>query len=107
MEAKITFKDGSEITAEANGNNYITESEPEFPEDLSVVTVRTEGEGAEEEKVFHNPKVTECASLDGRFWFAFVEESEQDKVIRELQEQNDMLTECLLEMSEIVYGGDN
>ena len=26
--------------------------------------------------------------------------------IKELQEQNQMLTDCLLEMSEIVYGGD-
>lgn len=26
--------------------------------------------------------------------------------VNELQDQNDMLTECLLEMSELVYGGD-
>ena len=103
MEAKIIFKDGSELTAEVNGSCYITESEPEFPEDLSVVTVQGEGE----DKVFHNPKVTECAPTDGRFWFAFVEETEQEKTIRELREQNDMITECLLEMSEIVYGGDD
>ena len=31
-------------------------------------------------------------------------ESEADKTIRELQESNDMLTECILEMSEIIYG---
>lgn len=31
---------------------------------------------------------------------------EQRKTIAEQQEQNDMLTECLLEMSEIVYGGE-
>lgn len=33
-------------------------------------------------------------------------EPEPEPTMRELQETNAMLTECILEMSEIIYGGD-
>lgn len=102
METKIIFKDGTELTVEKNGDCLILTQKPSFPEDLSTVTVQAE-DGTRE---YHNAQVLECASVDGRFWFAFTEESEADRTIRELKEQNDMLTECVLEMSEIVYGGD-
>ena len=100
MEARIIFKDGTEITAEMNGNCFITQSKPVFPADLSTVTVESE----DGEKVFSNAQLIECASVDGRYWFAFNEESPMEATIRELQENNDMLTECILEMSEIIYG---
>ena len=100
MEARIIFKDGTEITAEMNGNCFITQSKPAFPADLSTVTVESE----DGEKVFSNAQLIECASVDGRYWFAFSEESQMDATIRELRETNDMLTECILEMSEIIYG---
>jgi len=99
MEAKIIFKNGTEITAEMNGNSLILMDEPAFPEDLSVVTVQAEGS----ETVFNYAKVQPCASVDGRYWFTFVEEGALERTIRELQEQNDMLVECILEMSEVVY----
>ena len=100
MEAKIIFKDGTEMTAEKNGDCLILSQKTPLPDDLSIVTVQAE-DGTRE---YHNAQVLECASVDGRYWFAFAEESEGDKTIRELKEQNDMLTECILEMSEIIYG---
>ena len=100
MEARIIFKNGTEITAEMNGNCFITQSKPAFPSDLSTVTVESEDGG----RVYTNAQLVECASVDGRYWFAFTEESPMEATIRELQENNDMLTECILEMSEIIYG---
>ena len=101
MEATITFKNGEQITAEVNGNCYITVSEPAFPDDLSVVTVEDE-QGT---KTFSNATVQECASVDGRYWFTFLEESESERTIRELREENEVLEEAILELAAII-GGD-
>lgn len=98
MNAKIIFKDGTELNVEQNGTCFITPTKPVFPADLSEVTVESE-----EGMTFHDAFLIECASVDGRYWFAFGQESEQDRIIRELVEQNDLLTECILEMSEIIY----
>ena len=71
---KIIFKNGEEITAERNGSSYIVDEKPAFPKDLSIVTVR----GGGEEVVFKNAQVVECAAVDSRYWFCFVEQSEMD-----------------------------
>lgn len=99
MEAKITFGSGEIIAAEQNGGSFITEQKPSFPTDMGLVTV----EGTDGIRTYSDPKIVECASVDGRYWFCFVEESPQQKRIRQLEEKNDLLLECLLEMSEIVY----
>ena len=62
---EIKFKDGTSITAEQNGSCYITATKPEFPEDLTEVTV-----GDEE---LHNVRIVECASVDGRYWFTMLQ----------------------------------
>ena len=67
---------------------------------MGLVTV----EGADGIRTYSDPQVVECASVDGRYWFCFVEESPQQKRIRQLEAKNEELIECLLEMSEIVYG---
>ena len=100
MEATIIFKDGTEMAAEKNGTCFILPQKPAFPDDLSEVTV----ESGEDTRVYRNAVLTECASVDGRCWFTFTEESALEKTIRELREANDMLTECILEMSEMIYG---
>ncbi len=100
MEALIIFADGTELAVEKNGDCYITANKPAFPADLSTVIVESEDGNRE----YHDAILVECASIDGRYWFAFNEESEADKTIRELLESNSMLTECILEMSEIIYG---
>lgn len=99
MEAKITFGSGEIIAAEQNGSSFITEQKPSFPTDMGLVTV----EGMDGIRTYRDPKIVECASVDGRYWFCFVEESPQQKRIRQLEANNDALLECLLEMSEIVY----
>lgn len=102
MEALITFADGATLTVEKNGDCYILPQKQPITGNLSHVTVES-GEGSRE---YNDAILIECASVDGRYWFAFNEESEADRTIRELQESNAMLTECILEMSEIIYGGE-
>ena len=100
MEVKITFGNGEIITAEKNGESLIAQQKPGFPAVLGVVTVESADGGV---RIYNDPQIVECASIDGRYWFCFVEESPQQKRIRQLEEKNDSLLECLLEMSEIVY----
>ena len=99
MEATIIFKNGTEISAEMNGNSLILNAKPVFPDYLSVVTVQSEAGNT----IYHNAALQECASVDGRYWFTFVEEGELERTLRELREENEILTECILEMSEIIY----
>ncbi len=100
MEVKITFGNGEIITAEKNGESLIAQQKPGFPAVLGVVTVESADGGV---RIYNDPQIVECASIDERYWFCFVEESPQQKRIRQLEEKNDLLIECLLEMSEIVY----
>lgn len=100
MEAKIVFKDGTEITAEKNGDSYILDTKPEFPEDLTDLVIQS----AEGNKVFENAILIECASVDGRYWFSFMEEPAADRTIRELREENAMLEDAILELAEIIGG---
>lgn len=96
MEAKITFKDGSSINAEVNGSCYIVDENPGFPADLSVVNVKDE----DGEKVFKNAQVIECASVDGRYWFSFLETSEEELEKEKIDAQimyTALMTDTLLE----------
>ena len=99
MVVKIKFDSGDVIVAEQNGESFIADQKPSFPEDMGLVTV----EGTDGIRTYSDPKIVECASVDGRYWFCFVEESPLQKRIRQLEANNDALLECLLEMSEIVY----
>lgn len=100
MNVKIIFNDKTEIIAQKNGNCYILDEEIVFPDDLTNITIISE-EGTE---TIDNATIQPCASVDEKYWFIFVRETEEQKQIRELKEQNDMLTECILEISEIIYG---
>lgn len=102
MEATINFKNGETLTVEKNGDCYILAAKPEFPEDLADLEIVSE-EGTRE---YEHAILVECASIDGRYWFAFIEEDPKERELRELRETNDMLTECILEMSEVVYGDE-
>ncbi len=99
MEAIIRFKNGETLTAEQNGNCFIVNEVPVFPEDLSEVAIFADGQETRMEYVM----VQEAAATDDRYWFCFVEESAQDRQIRELEAKNRFLEDCLMEMSEIVY----
>ena len=102
MEAKVIFKNGQEITAEMNGSSLIVNEKPDFPEDLSEVTVRS----ADGDTVYHYALLVECASIDNRYWFTFINESESDRTIRELREENQMLEDAIIELAEIIGGGE-
>ena len=60
---KIIFSDGTELVATQNGNCYIVDEKPNFPADLSTVTVG--------EQELENVALVECYSNDGKYWFAF------------------------------------
>lgn len=83
-KAIITFKNGLKVEAEANGSCFIVDSKPEFPFDLSEVTV-TNGEN---EKVLHEVEINEAASVDGRYWFALRELTEQE--LKDIKTQADI-----------------
>lgn len=98
--AVIRFADGTELQAARNGDCFILPTPPEFPEDLSLVTV----EIGEETYIYHNAKVQNCASVDEKYWFAFIEESPAEKTIRELREENAMLEDAIIELAELIGG---
>lgn len=81
MEALIIFADGTELAVEKNGDCYITANKPAFPADLSTVTVESEDSNRE----YHDAILVECASIDGRYWFAFMELSDADRATRQMQ----------------------
>ena len=102
MNAIITFSDGTTITAERNGDCFITDVKPDFPDDLATVTISD----TSYEYVLHDAELIECASVDGKYWFAFNEKPEEQilkEEIAKLQMQNEFLEGCIMEMSEEVY----
>lgn len=99
MEARIVFKNGKSLTAEQNGNSFIVNEAPDFPQDLTEVTVFSD----DQQTVLHYVMIEEAASTDGRYWFCMVEESAEDRQIREQAERIQFLEDCLMEMSEEVY----
>ena len=98
MEVKITFGSGETIAAEKNGESLIAQQKPSFPDELGLVTV----EGADGIRTYSDPQVVECASVDGRYWFCFVEESPQEKRIRQLAEENEILAGAVEELAAII-----
>ena len=100
MNATISFENGQEIVVEKNGDSYISASRPEFPVPLGRVNITSE----EETKDIYPAQVVECASIDGRYWFSFYEESDYEKTIRELRDENEMLEDAIAELAEIIGG---
>lgn len=98
MEVTIIFADGKTVSAVQNGDCFITKKKPAFPEDLSEVTIRADGE---EDKVLTDVVITEVASVDNKYWFAFTKEDPVQKAIRELQQDT---AEALNGLLEFVLG---
>ena len=99
MEVKITFGNGEVIAAEKNGESLITQQKPGFPAVLGVVTVESADGGV---RIYNDPQIVECASIDGRYWFCFVEESPQEKRMRQLVEENEILAGAVEELAAII-----
>jgi len=83
----ILFNNGTSIEAEANGSCYITSKKPNFPEDLTGITITSES------GVVHvnNGEVIEAASVDDRYWFTFREITETEEEALQLRADVDYL----------------
>ena len=102
MEATIKFKNGTELTAQKNGDSFYTAEKPTIPNDLRDLQIVTE-EGTQ---TFGEAMFVECACIDANYWFNFIEkplEVKQAEKIAELEEKNEFLEGCIMEMSEEVY----
>ena len=75
-------------------------------EALKQVTIVESDGGTTRETVLHNALCDAVLHWPEGYLFNMRELSGQEKQIRDLQEQNQMLTDCILEMSEILYGGE-
>ena len=82
MEVTIKFKNGKTVKAKMNATTFITNKKPDFPEDLSEVTVTGDGE----EKVYTDAYIIECASVDGKYWFAFGEYSAAERRLMDIED---------------------
>ena len=102
MQATITFRSGNSIMVEQNGECFITAAKPDFPNPLGDVKIASE----EMERIVENAQLIECASVDGRYWFTFQAESQYEKTIRELREENEMLEGAIAELAEIIGGNE-
>ena len=95
-KVRITFKNGMKMEAEVNGSSLITDSRPDFPSDLSSVTVT----GTDGERIYRDAEIIECASVDNRYWFSFREVPETERATRQMQaniEYIAMMTDINLE----------
>lgn len=81
-KAIIKFNDGTVLEAEVNGSSYIVDGKPDFPEDLSSVTIQSDN-GAQ---VIEDARLIECYSNDGRYWFAFGKLSETERRFAEIED---------------------
>lgn len=89
---KIRFKDGTELEAGVNGNNFITDEAPEFPDDLSEVVIISDGG----EEVIKNATVQQAAGIDDRYWFIFVAQTPLGSLESQVL-YTAMMTDTLLE----------
>lgn len=99
-KAKIMFLDGTELETDHNGSCFIVDTKPQFPNDLSEVVVNITSEIKEETNTFHNVTVQECYSVDGRYWFGFLEIPAETIKAMENEAQTyytAMMTDTLLE----------
>lgn len=109
----ITFNDGMTLEVVQNGSTFITDTKPDFPEDLTDIQIEetydvskiVENDGEEEtvtETVTRNYSISngmivECYVPDDKYYFAIIEKPYQMVLEERLQEQDDIICE-LLEM---------
>ena len=83
----IVFADGTELEVEKNGTCFIVDEEPEFPEDLSEVTITEDGK----DTVIENAEIVECAATDDRYWFAIIEIPESVREAKQVRSDIDYI----------------
>lgn len=102
MNVNITI-DGYMFAAENNGDCYIVDRKSDVRIPDGVFDVHITADNPANNREYHNAELIEPYSIDGRYWFAFRELSPMELRMRDLENVNQMLTDCLLEMSETVY----
>lgn len=109
----ISFNDGTTLEVEQNGSTFITDTKPDFPEDLTDIIIEEsfkvsriietdEGEDTVTETVtqnytISNGMIVECYAPENKYYFAIIEKPYQMVLEERLQEQDDIICE-LLEM---------
>lgn len=96
QKAKIIFTSGLVIEAMLNASTFIVDEKPDFPADLTEVTVESE-DGT---KVYHNAEFTEAYSDDDKYRFG-IREISPDVIAQEKSDAQIMytalMTDTLLE----------
>ena len=102
----ITLSDGKKLeNLTLNGNNFISDiviGDSFFKENLDHVEIFD----GEKTTVYEDMFLASNRVDGGKSWIVLLEKTDEMKrqeQIEALKAQNDMLLECLLEMSEIVY----
>ena len=94
-KATIIFNDGTEIEAAVNGDCFIVDEKPDFPDDLTDITIVSD----QGEKTVEHGRIVECAS-EKDYWFAIVEIPEAERTLTQMQaniEYMAMMTDVDLE----------
>lgn len=110
----LTLSDGSKLeNLQLNGNNFLSETEvtpATFAGKLSEVRITASGTPTEPRPypdTLHDAELVQITTPDetpdGRWWFILREIPEEERYRKEMEQKNEMLTQCLMEMSEIVY----
>lgn len=110
MSGKLIFADGTQIDnliiKETGTIVSPTEITPEMLNESAMKTVKlimTE-DGSETETVYQYAK-TNGAFRKEDGWHIYIWGANSAEIeMNQLREENEMLTECILEMSEIIYG---
>ena len=110
----LTLSDGSKLeNLQLNGNNFLSETEvtpATFAGKLSEVRITASSTPTEPlpyPETMHDAELVQITTPDetpdGRWWFILREIPEEERYRKEMEQKNEMLTQCLMEMSEIVY----
>lgn len=66
----ITFNDGTTLNPDVNGDTYILDEKPDFPIDLTGITI----ESASGTKTIEHGQILDCATGGASgYWFAIIE----------------------------------
>ena len=63
----------------------MTDTKPNFPNDLSEVRIESDNNNFYND-ILYNVVIIECASVDGRYWFAFTPMSEVEIRFAEIED---------------------
>ena len=94
-KATIIFNDGTELEAAVNGDCFIVDEKPDFPNDLTDISIVSD----QGERTVEHGRIVECASEEG-YWFAIAEIPEAERTLTQMQaniEYMAMMTDVDLE----------